>query len=291
MHTFKPDQPVTIKEWAKPIIPSPDVDYKNFLSNNTDFYIYSYLNEEMFKVAGKQTHDCYYFSPSDLTPKSEVFKVKITIGKPGAWYVKLAGEIINVYKDDYYPHQYRVYGETFKDYNIDKSDCEIVTDEKFNINDPVLSDDGRKGVVKDYYSEGKVPVCVKWQDGSESWCTEEMLRLDRPTSLPFTEELFNQGKYSIHYDDMPVDGFHSFEGMYLGKIGSDWKQLNEERITLREKEVVVYFNIDSTGATGAKFKSIQDCKDNKDSIDLAVIAFNMNTRKSETVFDYLTDKK
>lgn len=284
MHTFKPGD-----ELGKPKF-TPKDSYDHTYLENKDYIVVRVKEDGKVVLRGEQNGYTNEHDASDLTPKSEVFKVRVVSqGTASMWYGNLIGQEFEV--KDWSLQWYKIVDDK-EERIIYKSDCIVVTDQKFNINDPVLSDDGRKGIVKDYYSEGKVPVGVKWQDGSESWCTEEMLSLDQPTSLPFTEELFNQGKYEVYAGSTLITDAHIYNDHMWGCdehgcVGS-WPYY---LLTLKEKEVVVYFNIDSTGATGAKFKSIQECKDNKDSIDLAILSFNLTTRTVEKVWDYLTDKK
>lgn len=291
MHTFKPGMPVTINEGAVPSDHNNKDDrevrwFYEWMNKNTSFKVTESMGDYI-RINGDQFGGYYPFSPSDLTPKSEVFKVRIKTAAYAKWYYNMIGKEVEVteHKDD--PEWFYYDSKSC----ILKSDCIVVTDQKFKEGDPVKLYSGNSGVVKliDKRRDQIYNVLVEFPGDGQKWCNPDFLSLieQQPTSLPFTEELFNQGKYSIHYDDMPVDGFHSFEGMYLGKIGSDWKQLNAERLTLREKEVVVYI----VPYVGLPYTSLDLAIDQARLTKNIVLRWNATTRTVEKVWDYLTDKK
>lgn len=138
--------------------------------------------------------DCFEWVKSE--PKSEVFKVRVVKGR--GWYNNKIGEEFNVIKD---PEGNAVWlMPDNSGYGLNKSDCIVVTDQKFKLNQPVLYK-GMKAKVSEISVRNNqaTEVVVEGENGRHKYytcCEHDLLehKPDQPTSIPFTEELFNEGK-------------------------------------------------------------------------------------------------
>lgn len=280
MHTFKPGDEIYV-------ISDPSIiEYLGFSKGKI-----SHVNENFVFVNDRQLHISQVGKISDLTPKSEVFKVRVvSVSSPDVWYTYLVGatEIFTVKEKDEF--NYKIIGGGRHGLLLLKSDCEIVTDQKFKLNQPVLYK-GMKAKVSEISVRNNqaTEVVVEGENGRHKYytcCEHDLLedKPDQPTSLPFTEELFNEGKYDVWiYDDTLVEDMHKHNGKWYSDLGL----MDISRLTLKEKEVVEYFVKGHT----YKFNNLQDAMRFCSTGEKVLMKWNETTRRVEKVWDFLTDKK
>lgn len=291
MHTFKPDQLLNY-----PTQKTKGVDTYDCFAFNvkpTDKIVFDrYNSTDESEVVVKANGFEWIFAPSDLTPKSEVLKVRVVKEpkSPLSWYRGKVGQIFEVSQNPKYDYAYDVVYSNSGEF-IDKSDCIVVTDQKFK-------EGGKSMVGKDVFYKGIKSKVVDYDINAENkykikfieygveattWVKENELSENVDGVLPFTEELFNQGKYDVYGASGIINDLHKYEGEWY----SVWGLMDTSFLTLKEKEVVVYYIMGFPKAYTDKQKAINEAR----LIKGVVVSWNETTRTVEKVWDYLTDKK
>lgn len=264
-------------------------EYHNWLLMNDKFIVKS-VGKETAEIQGDKTLLTYHLKISDLTPKSEVFKVRVVKCTVDLrWYAQKIGQTFSVINHPNNSEAYRIVKEdgTHEELLIlFKSDCIVVTDQKFKVGDRVNHWHQGKGLIVKVEEKDRVPFKVQLDSDQIVWATEDELTIEQPapaTSLPFTEELFNQGKYEVYHHGEKIESAHIFDGRIWGEVGMGVSRvISFNHLTLKEKEVVVYI----VPTAGFLFESKEVAIGSAKVRNQPVFSWNETTRTVSKVWDF-----